>query len=318
MKKLLLMVSALSAGLFSVAQADVTVSGSGGIGLASGQGAYSTAVAGAGITFGLSSDLGNGVVVSTKGTVSVDSDANDATLTDGIGGFHTFTIATGGSSVSIGQDIDVAGDGVGEVGSVGSDLNDLGGYGTGSVGAGFADEDGFGFGFTTALGAATVTASYVLDNASPLNSSASNLTTTASGIQASMPMGAMTLTAGMGQDDTAGAVGGTHTGLELSMALGGGTLTAGTFSTDLNSTGVDKRGYGAKFATTLGGASVSVGYRYRDDTTNNRNSTVTSASVSQSIGAGASVFVDAVNYSGYTTASSDTGTNIAVGTTFTF
>jgi len=119
MKKLLLMVSALSAGLFSVAQADVTVSGSGGIGLASGQGAYSTAVAGAGITFGLSSDLGNGVVVSTKGTVSVDSDANDATLTDGIGGFHTFTIATGGSSVSIGQDIDVAGDGVGAVGSVG-------------------------------------------------------------------------------------------------------------------------------------------------------------------------------------------------------
>ena len=67
MKKLLLMVSALSAGLFSVAQADVTVSGSGGIGLASGQGSYSTAVGGAGITFGLSSDLGNGVTVSTSG-----------------------------------------------------------------------------------------------------------------------------------------------------------------------------------------------------------------------------------------------------------
>lgn len=317
MKKLLLMVSALSAGLFSVAQADVTVSGSGGIGLASGQGSYSTAVGGAGITFGLSSDLGNGVVVSTKGTLSVDSDGNDADLA-GADGFHTFTIATGGSSVSIGQDIDVAGDGVGELGSVGSDLNDLGGYGTGSVGAGFADEDGFGFGFTTALGAATVTASYVLDNSGPTNSSVSNLTTTASGIQASMPMGAMTVTAGMGQDDTAGAVGGTHTGLELSMALGGGTLTAGTFSTDLNSTGQDKRGYGAKFATTLGGASVSVGYRYRDNTTTNTNSTVTSASISQSIGAGASVFVDAVNYSGYTTASSDTGTNIAVGTTFTF
>ena len=54
------MVSALSAGLFSVAQADVTVSGSGGIGLASGQGAYSTAVAGAGISFGLCTNFDHG------------------------------------------------------------------------------------------------------------------------------------------------------------------------------------------------------------------------------------------------------------------
>jgi len=317
MKKLLLMVSALSAGLFSVAHADITVSGSGGLGLASGQGAYSTAVGGAGITFGLSSDLGNGVTVSTKGTVSVDSDANDATLTDGISGFHTFTIATGGSTVNIGQDIDIAGDGVGELGSVGSDLNDLGGYGGGTVGAGLGEEDGFGLGFSTALGTATVTASYVLDTVSPTNSSASNLTTTASGIQASLPMGAMTIVAGMGQDDRTGTSGGTHTGLEASMAISGGTLSVGTFSTDLNSTGKDKRGYGAKFATTLGSASVSVGYRYRDNTTDNTNSTVTSASLSQSIGAGASVFVDAVNYSGYASAS-ETGTNIAVGTTFSF
>ena len=317
MKKLLLMVSALSAGLFSVAQADVTVSGSGGIGLASGQGAYSTAVAGAGITFGLSSDLGNGVVVSTKGTVSVDSDANDATLTDGIGGFHTFTIATGGSTVNIGQDIDIAGDGVGELGSVGSDLNDLGGYGGGSVGAGLGEEDGFGIGFTTAVGSATVTASYVLDTTSPTNSSASNLTTTASGVQASLPLGPLTVTVGMGQDDRSSTSGGTHSGAEATMALNGGTLSVGSFSTDMNSTGTDLRGYGAKFATTLGSASVSVGYRYRDDTTNNRNSTVTSASLSQSIGAGASVFVDAVNYSGYAS-SSETGTNIAVGTTFSF
>jgi len=316
MKKLLLMVSALSAGLFSVAQADVTVSGSGGIGLASGQGSYSTAVGGAGITFGLSSDLGNGVTVSTSGSITVDSDANDADLA-GAGGFHTFTIATGGSTVNIGQDIDIAGDGVGELGSVGSDLNDLGGYGGGSVGAGLGEEDGFGFGFSTALGTATVTASYVLDTTGPTNSSASNLTTTASGIQASLPMGPMTIVAGMGQDDRTGTSGGTHTGLEASMALNGGTLSVGTFSTDMNSTGTDLRGYGAKFATTMGSASVSVGYRYRDDTTNNRNSTVTSASLSQSIGAGASVFVDAVNYSGYASAS-ETGTNIAVGTTFSF
>jgi len=129
-------------------------------------------------------------------------------------------------------------------------------------------------------------------------------------------MGAMSITAGMGQDDSAD--GGTHTGVEGSMALGGGTLSVGTYSTSNESGTDDTRGYGAKFATTLGSASVSVGYRYRDNTTDNVNSTVTSASVSQSIGAGASIFIDAANYSGYTTAASDAGTNIAVGTTFSF
>jgi hypothetical protein len=313
MKKLLLMISALSAGLVSVAQADVSVSGSYGLGLASGQGSSSTVVSGGAIVFGLSADLGNGVTVSTGGTISRDSDAADTSTAST--GFTNLTIATGGSSIVVGADVDIAGDGVGELGSVGSDLNDLGGYGTGSVGAGLTDEDGYGVGLTTAFGTASVTASYILDASTPSNNATSSNADTASGVQITLPMGAMSITAGMGQDDSAD--GGTHTGVEGSMALGGGTLSVGTFSTS-NETGTDDtRGYGAKFATTLGSASVSVGYRYRDNTTDNVNSTVTSASVSQSIGAGASIFIDAVNYSGYASAS-ETGTNIAVGTTFSF
>ena len=317
MKKLLVMISALTAGLFSVAKADITVSGSGGIGVASGSGGNSTVVNGAAIAFGLSSDLGNGVVISTGAGLSLDSDAAVTSAAAGVTGLHTFTIATGGSTINIGADVDLAGDGVGELGSVGSDLNDVGGYGTGSVGAGLASEDGYGVGLTTAVGTATFTGSYLMDNqATPNNNAVTDGTVTASGFQVSLPMGGMTIVAGYAQDDVA-ATGGTTTGVELSMALGGGTLSVGTFDTNKNLAVADTKGYGAKYATTMGSASVSVGYRNREDTTNKRTSTVTSASVSQSIGAGASIYLDVVNYSGYTTGT-DTGTNVAIGTSFTF
>ena len=156
-----------------------------------------------------------------------------------------------------------------------------------------------------------------MDNkAAPDNNAATDGTVTASGFQVSIPMGGMTIVAGYGQDDVA-ATGGSSTGIELSMALGGGTLSVGTFDTNKNLAVADTKGYGAKYATTMGSASVSVGYRNREDTTNKRTSTVTSASVSQSIGTGASVYLDVVNYAGHTT-SSDTGTNVAIGTSFTF
>jgi len=320
MKKLLVIISALTAGLFSVAKADVTISGSGGIGIASGSGSNSKIINGAALSFGLSSDLGNGVVISTSGGLSRDSDASVSGVTPVVTGLHTFTIATGGASIAIGSDVDLAGDGVGELGAVGSDLNDFGGYGTGSVGAGLVNEDGYGVGLTTAVGAATITASYLLDNQATPNNAASDNSVTAAGFQVSIPMGGMSITAGFAQDDVA-ATGGTTSGLELSAAMGGGTLSVGTFATQKTTAAAatpNTKGYGATYATTLGSSSVKVGYRNREDTTNKRTSTVTSASVSQSIGAGASVFLDVTNYSGYTTASSDKGTNLAIGTTFSF
>ena len=317
MKKLLIAISALLAS-FSAAKADISVSGSAGLGLASGSGSASTVVNGASIAFALSSDLGNGVVVSTSGGITLDSDGTVSGAAAGVTGLHTLTFATGGSTINVGADVDLAGDGVGELGAVSSDLNDLGGYGTGTVGAGLASEDGYGIGLSTAVGSATFTGSYILDNqATPNNNSATDNSVTATGFQISVPMGGMTLVAGYAQDDVA-ATGGTTTGIEGSMALGGGTLSIGTFSTNKNLAVADTRGYGAKYATTLGSASVSVGYRNREDTTNSRTSTVTSATVSQSIGAGASVFLDIANYSGYTTSSSDKGTNVAIGTTFSF
>lgn len=317
MKKLLIAISALAAS-FSAAKADISVSGSAGLGIASGQGSSTQIMNGATVAFALSSDLGNGVVVSTAGAISLDSNDKVTGAGGGVDGLHTLSFATGGSTITVGADVDLAGDGVGELGSVSSDLNDEGGYGAGSVGAGLASEDGYGIGLTTAIGAATFTGSYILDNAAtPNNWANSDGTVTATGFQVSMPMGPMTIVAGYAQDDVA-ATGGTTTGLEASLALGGGTLSVGTFNTNKNLSVADTKGYGTKFATTLGSAKLSVGYRNREDTTNSRTSTVTSASVSQSIGAGASVFLDIANYSGYTTATSDKGTNVAIGTTFTF
>lgn len=317
MKKLLIAISALAAS-FSAAKADISLSGSAGVGLASGQGSNSTVMNGASIAFALSSDLGNGVVVSTSAGLTLDSNDAVTNAAASVTGFNNLAFATGGSTVTIGSDVDLAGDGVGELGAVSSDLNDIGGYGTGSVGAGLANEDGYGVGLTTAVGGATFTGSYLMDcSSTPDNNATTDGTTTCSGFQVSVPMGPMTVVAGYGKEDVA-ATGGTTTGLEASMALAGGTLSLGTYDTNKNLSVADTRGYGAKFATTLGSASVSIGYRNREDTTNSRTSTVTSASISQSIGAGASVFLDVANYSGYTTASSDKGTNVAIGTTFTF
>ena len=324
MKKLLVIISALTAGLFSVAKADVTISGSGGIGVASGSGGNSTVMNGATVSFGLSSDLGNGVVVSTSGAISLDSNDAVTGAAGGVDGLHTFSIATGGSTVVIGKDVDIAGDGVGELGSVASDLNDIGGYGTGSVGAGLNQEDGYGVGLTTAVGAATFTASYILDtggvsggvNVEPDNNAVTDGTDTATGFQVSVPMGGMTIVAGYASDDIT-ASGGTTTGIEVSMALGGGTLALGTYDTNKNASVADTKGYGATYSTTLGSAAVKVGYRNREDTTNSNTSTVTSASISQSIGAGASIFLDMANYSGYTSAGGS-GTNLAIGTSFSF
>jgi len=325
MKKLLVIISALTAGLFSVAKADVTISGSGGLGIASGSGGNSTIMNGATVSFGLSSDLGNGVVVSSSGAISLDSNDAVTGAASGVDGLHTFSIATGGSTVVIGQDVDIAGDGVGELGSVSSDLNDIGGYGSVTVGAGLAEEDGYGIGITTAVGAATFTASYILDTgagSAPDNNAVTGGTDTATGFQVSVPLGGMTITAGYGSDDIA-ATGGTTTGIEVSMALGGGTLALGTYDTNKNLSVADTKGYGATYSTTLGSATVKVGYRNREDTTNSNTSTVTSASISQSIGAGASIFLDMANYSGWseTVASSgvsDNGTNLAIGTSFSF
>jgi len=313
MRKISLLTSAIAAVLFgaSSAKADVSVSGSGGMAIASGNDTTQL-VNGAAIVFALSSDLGNGVVVSTSASLSQDS--NDAvTIGAASGGFKNLDFAMGGSSISVGSDIDIAGDGVGEVGGVATDHVDNGGYNTAFTGmGGLTQEDGYGVAFTSDFGGATVTASYLLETENTQNVAKTDQTDTAAGVTVSIPVGAMSITLGASTDDKNNQ---SQSGGEVSMALGGGTLKAGMAAmTDSDSGAADTETYGATFSTTMGTASVAVGYT--NGKSGSSKSQRTEVNVSQSIGAGASIFLDIQNGTGAGTTAS--GTNIAVGTSFTF
>lgn len=314
MKKIALIVSAISAGLFSAAHADISVSGSAGVGVSSGLSASGTQITnGAAVSFALSSDLGNGVVVSTSAGISLDSNDAKALSTVNATGLSNLTFTTGSTSFTIGGDVDIAGDGVGEVGGVAGDLVDEGDYNAGAVGmGGLAQEDGYGMSVTTAVGSGTLTASYILDAADGENNAVTDETDTASGLQVSMPLGDITVTVGASSDDHT-STGGSQAGAQAAMSIMGGSVTAGMAEFSPTS-GTSTSTWGLSYAGTFAGANLSLGYT--SGTAGTNKSTRTEVSLSQSIGAGASVFLDISTGSGKT--SGTNGSNIAVGTTFTF
>jgi hypothetical protein len=313
MKKIALIVSAISAALFAsaTAKADIAVSGSAGVGYVSGNGAGNSKVYNGGaVSFALSSDLGNGVVVSTSAGITLDS--NDAATLGAVGatGLSNLSFATSGATITVGGDIDIAGDGVGEVGGVAGDLVDEGGYNSlSTVAPGLTEEDGYGVSLSTAVGGATITASYILDADGAANNGATNDTATATGFQVSLPLGPLSATLGFATDDknsesvTGGQVAYTADGL--------GTISAGMSET---SDTTNESTWGVAYSGTVGGASLKVGYTNASAGTNEW--TRTEASLSQSIGAGASVFLDIQTASGV--AASSPGTNLAIGTSFSF
>jgi hypothetical protein len=313
MKKIALIVSAISAALFAsaTAKADIAVSGSAGVGYVSGNGASNSKVYNGGaVSFALSSDLGNGVVVSTSAGITLDS--NDAATLGTVGatGLSNLSFATSGATITVGGDIDIAGDGVGEVGGVAGDLVDEGGYNSlSTVAPGLTEEDGYGVSLSTAVGGATITASYILDADGGANNAATNDTATATGFQVSLPLGPLSATLGFATDDsnsesvTGGQVAYTADGL--------GTISAGMSET---SDTTNESTWGVAYSGTVGGASLKVGYTNASAGTNEW--TRTEASLSQSIGAGASVFLDIQTASGV--AASSPGTNLAIGTSFSF
>ena len=277
MKKLVMAISALSAAVFSTsANADISVSGSAGVGVSSGHTAAGTQVTnGAALSFALSSDLGNGVTVSTSAGISLDSNDEKALSTVNATGLSNLTIATGGSSVVIGGDIDVAGDGVGEVGGVAGDLVDEGDYNQTVTGfGGLTQEDGYGFAVTTGVGGATVTASFILDSSGATTATTDD-TDTATGVAVSVPVGNMSITLGAANDDANSQ---SVAGGEVSMALGGGTVKAGM--AEMSPSSGNGTTWGV-YSTTMGGASVAVGYT--NGSSGSSKSTRSELSISQSM-----------------------------------
>jgi len=312
MKKLMYLISAVAGavGLSTAANADISVSGSGGLAIVNDGAASDNAVYdSASVAFALSTTTSNGLGISMGMGITGASGSSTNVVTGG----DTVTFTTGGATIVVGA-IDVPGAGTGGVGGVNSDWVDLAtvGASTGTASADIAVTSGDGFTLSTAMGGATLSIGYAADNSQDgetlLDSAA-----TGAGATISMPLGSMTATLGFAQGDD-GTNSETSVGGTLAIAAGGGTLTVGMNQGSL--TAGDATSMGATYAMSLDAdTSLSVGYNNTKDAA--LNTTTTEVAVSRALGGGASLFLDIENVTG-DAATSETGTAIAVGSSFSF
>tara|TARA_B100000965_G_scaffold98293_2_gene80378 strand:+ start:1620 stop:2576 length:957 start_codon:yes stop_codon:yes gene_type:complete len=318
MKKLLIMISAMTAAVFSTAKADVTVSGSAGLAMVSGGNVLdgtgnsrSTSGTlfeqGGAVSFAMSTTTAGGMTVSTSGGITMDS--NDATDTKAVSGLAAISFAADGFTLTVG-DIDLpAGGGVGEVGAVATAHVDNGGYTQTGIVTGVSDTEGYGFTASTTVGSASVTFGYLLDKAPEGSNNAESASGDyGSGVTVAMPMGDMTVT--LGYANVTGTADETTAGASVSYALGGGTLSLGYESTD---EATDSSSMSAAYSGSLD-ADTTYAVGYTDGEQGSLASTQTEVNITRSLGGGVSVFGELQSNDG----SGTSGTNIAVGTTFAF
>lgn len=341
MKKLTYLISALAASLAGSAYADVSVSGSGSANYVSKatSGDKGNVHIGSAVVFGLSTTTSNGMSISTGLSVTVTSTVEAAAAA---GGGQSLTFATGGATIVVG-DIEL-GDTPGSVGGTVGMVGDAGGLDS-DVSTGFGDDDGTGVSLSTSVGTATIGVGYIFDTAQN-NASSTDSARGMSAFSASLPMGPMTISAGVADHDN----GETSSGASASMALGGGTLTVGYSQQSLNAdtaagtttgfteaygtsnaptytavtvaaatpdlvTAGDSTVLGATYSMSLDAdTTVSVGYQNAKDADSHSHSRM-DASISRSLGGGASVYLDIRSLSGDT---DQDGTDMAIGTSVSF
>lgn len=261
----------------------------------------------AGTTGNVASKLLNAQADFTTNTVStgssIDSDA-----------FEQISFATANGTLTYGSDVDLedfAALGVGDV--LSSDLSDKD-IGTGASALTYGNVVGNGITYATSIGGTSLTFGYLLDNAGGADkfdtSATSNNTM---GITSAIPVGPLSVTVGYVSDSTTDAKT-TTTGASTSMAAGNGTLSVAYVQTAV--VGNDSTQISAKYATTLGGASLAVGYSSTDTNTKTNTNDIT-ATISQSVGTGASVFAEFISRDGLAT-SSDESSAILLGSSFAF
>jgi hypothetical protein len=307
MKKIAYLVSAVAAGLglSTAANADVSLSGSGGLEVLS-AGSTSTVYQGGAVTFSLSTTTASGVAISTSSGWGIDSDTNDTTAA-GTQEFTALSFAAGGNTVTFGTALELpAGGGVG---GVSKDLVSTGlAAGTASAGAG--DHTGHGVQLSTALGSASLTIGYVWDNDNASNSSATSGNESSFGASVSMPMGPMTVTVNHAQDNS--STSGTETGGNIAYAVGGGTLKVGYLDDTTTSAAATETSAAYSYALDAD-TSLAVGYKSTDE--GSSNTTVTEVNLTRSLGGGVSVFLDYSSIGGATGSGNNTamafGTNIS-------
>ena len=340
MKKLTLAISAIAAAFGAAsAKADVSVSGSGSASYIAPAGDGDSKLnVGQFVSFGLSTTTASGMTISGGMGLSNTITTNAG---QGVSGGQTLTFATGGATITVG-DV-TANDTPGDVGGVvGGQIGDNGGLNS-DVATGFADDDGLGVAFSTAVGTSTLSFTYVanddVDTLGGMNVTGSNALM-AAGL--TMPMGAMSVSVGVADSDS----GESSSGASVSAALGAGTLTVGysqqtlvdaakdttavfTFASaeatartqataatqgDLSADG-DSTVMGATYVMALDAdTTISLGVQNAKDADDDSTSQF-DASVSRSLGGGASVFLDIRSLSGDAT---QDGSAVAVGTNVSF
>jgi len=312
MKKLTLLVSALTAGVFASAQAEVSVSGSSTIAYQSADSNNNTAHGGS-ISFGLSTTTDSGMTVSSSAGITLS--ASDTDGARAITGFENITFATGGVSITVGSDIGLP-DGTGDVGGVVGDITDLNNNGMSKT-VGITDDEGVGFSLSTSLGGASVALYYVADS-SPAYATGGDIdgaTDTGTGAKISTTFGDVGVTASyVTHSDT--SIDDTETGIALSYATAMGDLEVGYES----STGTkDGSQYGVAYSMDLSGAtSLTVGFSNAE--VSSKSARQTDIAIAHSLGGGVSVFGEMRSVSGDTgtDSSSTSDSTMAIGTSISF
>ena len=314
MKKIAYLVSAVVAGLgFSTAaQADVSVSGAGGLEVLS-AGSTSTVYQGGSVTFTLSTTTAGGIGISTSSGWGIDSDTADSSAS-GAQEFTALTFTAGGNTLTFATALEApAGGGVG---GVSKDLVSTG-LKAGDAAAGAGDHTGHGVQLATSMGSASLTVAYIFDTDTAGNNSDTSGQDTAFGASVSMPMGPMTVTINMAQDNGTPNI--TETGGNIAYAVGGGTLKVGYVDDSSNSATEISGAYSMSLDADT---SVAVGYKSTDE--GSSNSTVTEINLTRSLGGGVSVFLDYSSVGGSSTASTVSGSKsvndsaLAFGTNIAF
>jgi len=356
MKKLIAIISVLAAGFVGTAKADITMSAGSNLEMQS-IGSSTNLSVGGSLGFAFSQDLGNGVTVTmsglsfgndvaladnivsdtqTRATVLATStyaattnQANATTTaltqtTDSIldtddaaadaDAFEQISFATANGTLTYGSDveIDYADLGVGDV--LSSDLTDTG-IGAGSSALSLGNTTGNGIQYATSFGGTSLTLGYLMKNsagADLFDTSASGNSNTMS-IKSAVPVGPLSATIAYTSDNTASATNNTF-GVTTSMAAGNGTISVAYVSSDNQTADVSQ--VSAKYATTLGSASLSVGYS-ATDAAGSANTNNLTASISQSVGTGASVFAEFVNRDGLAVAGTESSA-VLLGSSFAF
>jgi hypothetical protein len=257
MKKLTFAVTAIFSALFaSSASADIAVSGSIIAGAVNDGAASVTKVrTGGGVSFALSTTTDNGIAISTGAGITRDTDAAQATAA--VTGLKSISFASGGTSLTVGN-MKVAGRNTGDIGGVISDFSDSSTVGTSAVSTALTAVEGHGVSLSTSMGGASITAAMLYDLTNTDNEGATNATTSAAGVSISLPMGALATTVGFAQYDPASGASEQTTGVSAAYTMAAGTLTVGYQTSDL---ATDATSTGAKLVTSLGSASLSLGYK---------------------------------------------------------